>query len=173
VGISFLLNLSVKQVAGIASLGIAATWLVGGVNLRKLRAISAVACLAALGILIPVAWSDWRAYREWTSSLAGLPPGAVPIGFSVWNVIIVFSPSSEAQRCWFWAFRELSELCEKNGRTQLDLVGRTMLPQRISGTAARSVNFRLPPALPSSCISFAERSRRSLRRSMMGWSSPV
>jgi hypothetical protein len=87
VGISLLLNLSVKQVAGVASLGIAATWLVGGVILRTLRGISAVACFASLVILMPVAWSDWRAYREWTSSLAGLPPGAVPIGFSVWNVI--------------------------------------------------------------------------------------
>jgi hypothetical protein len=87
VGIRLLLNLSVKQVAGVASLGIAATWLVGGVSLRTLRGISALACLASLGILTPVAWSDWRAYREWTSSLAGLPPGALPIGFSAWNVI--------------------------------------------------------------------------------------
>lgn len=87
VGTALLSNLSVKQAAGIASLGIAATWLVGGVNLRMLRAISALACLASLAILVPVAWSDWRAYREWTSSLAGLPPGAVPIGFSAWNVI--------------------------------------------------------------------------------------
>jgi hypothetical protein len=87
VGISLLLNLSVKQVAGIASLGVAATWLVGGVSLRTLRAISGLACLSAFGILIPVAWSDWRTYREWVSSLAGLPPGVVPVGFSVWNVI--------------------------------------------------------------------------------------
>jgi hypothetical protein len=87
VGIGLLLNLTMKQVAGIASLGIAATWLVGGVSFWTLRAISALACLAGLGILTPVAWSDWRAYREWTSSLAGLPPGAVPIGFSAWNVI--------------------------------------------------------------------------------------
>lgn len=87
VGIGLLLNLGTKQVAGIASLGIAATWLVGSVNLRTLRVISALTCLAGFGILIPVAWSDWRAYREWTSSLAGLPPGAVPVGFSAWNVV--------------------------------------------------------------------------------------
>jgi hypothetical protein len=87
VGTGLLLNISVKQAAGIAFLGIAATWLVGGVSLRTLRAISAAACLAGLGILISVAASDWRAYREWTSSLAGLPPGTVPVGFSAWNVI--------------------------------------------------------------------------------------
>lgn len=87
VGVSLLLNVTAKQAAGIALLGIAATWLVGGVSLRTLRAISALACLASLGILIPVAASDWRAYRQWASSLAGLPPGVVPIGFSAWNVI--------------------------------------------------------------------------------------
>jgi|GEM_PF-5304860 len=79
-GVSLLLNASARQATGIALLGIAATWLVGSVNLRTLRAISALACLAALGILIPVAWSDWRAYREWTRSLAGLPAGVVPVG---------------------------------------------------------------------------------------------
>jgi hypothetical protein len=86
-GVSLLLNVSAKQATGIALLGIAATWLVGSVSLRALRAISALACLAAFGILIPITWSDWRAYREWASSLAGLPAGVVPIGFSVWNVL--------------------------------------------------------------------------------------
>jgi hypothetical protein len=87
VGTGLLLNLTVKQAAGIAFLGIAATLLVGGVDLRALRAIAVAACLAGLGILLPVAWSDWRSYREWTSSLAGLPPGTVPIGFSAWNAM--------------------------------------------------------------------------------------
>lgn len=87
VGISLLLNVSTKQATGIALLGIAATWLIGGVSLRTFRTICGLACVTGLGILAPVAWSDWRAYREWVSSLAGLPPGVVPIGFSVWNVI--------------------------------------------------------------------------------------
>ena len=87
VGIGLLLNISVKQAVGIALLGIAATLLVGGVSLRTLRAISAAACLAGLAILIAVGASDWRTYREWTASLAGLPPGAVPVGFSAWNVL--------------------------------------------------------------------------------------
>lgn len=87
VGSGLILNVSVKHAVGIALLGIAATLLVGGVGLRTLRFISAAACLAGLVILIAVGSSDWRAYREWTSSLAGLPPGAVPVGFSAWNVL--------------------------------------------------------------------------------------
>lgn len=87
VGIGLLFGITAKQAAGIALLGTAATLLVGGVGMRTLRAISAAACLAGLGILISVAASDWRAYREWTSSLAGLPPGTVPVGFSAWNAI--------------------------------------------------------------------------------------
>jgi len=65
VGCGLFLEVSAKQAAGIALIGVALSWLIGSLTPRTLGvAFAILLCAAGLYIAVPPAWPDWKSTKE-------------------------------------------------------------------------------------------------------------
>lgn len=93
-GLSLFLEASAKQTAGVVLIGLAATWLVGGLSIRALGILCSLsACTAGFSIAGIPLWEDWRAwqssFKQYTAAIEDLRSAitSAPVNEGDWRQI--------------------------------------------------------------------------------------
>ncbi len=89
-GLSLFLEASAKQTAGIALIGLAATWFFGSVGPRTLGLIlCSMACCVGLYLAVVPIWKDWESYQtaaqEYDSAIGAIREAAAKAG--LWDIV--------------------------------------------------------------------------------------